>query len=387
MNILFFHGTGIDPVMGGISKITYLLATSLRKRSHNVFFLAPEKLNKKHDEKQYFLPDKNLLSEKNIQYLAEIISDNNIQYLINQAALNQSLSKFIFTAKNQNTKIFSVIHNSLFSRFDNISYLLENKIKENKLTIFFPLLKNKFIIFLIKQIYKYRHINHFKCVYNSSDKIIAVSPKNIADIQYMYGTTNCNKIIAINNGIKRPSNVHNLALKKKTIIWVGTTDFYNKRVDIILYIWSLIQNKIPEWNLKILGDGVDLIKAKSFAQDLSLHRVDFAGRIDPMEDFKLATILCMTSASESFGLVLVEAMSYGVIPFAFNSFPAVTDIIQNGINGFLVEPFDIEQYAERLLTFCLVSDKEKSKIARNCIRQSQLFDIDAIVNEWEKILI
>ena len=88
-----------------------------------------------------------------------------------------------------------------------------------------------------------------------------------------------------------------------------------------------------------------------------------------MEDFKLATILCMTSASESFGLVLVEAMSYGVIPFAFNSFPAVTDIIQNGINGFLVEPFDIEQYAERLLTFCLVSDKEKSKIAEELIKE------------------
>jgi hypothetical protein len=99
MNILIFYGAGINPIMGGVSKITYLIALNLRKRSHNVFFLGCEKLDRKYDEKQSFLPDRNLFSEKNVQYLSDIISNNDIQYIINQATLHPSLSKFIFNAK------------------------------------------------------------------------------------------------------------------------------------------------------------------------------------------------------------------------------------------------------------------------------------------------
>ena len=390
MNILFFHSGGINPVTGGISKITYLIATILRKRSNKVFFLAYEKLNRKYDSKQYFLPDKNLLCDKNVQYLHEIISDNNIQYIINQATLHPNFSKFIFLAKGKKVKIFSVIHHNMFSRFDNVAYLLENKLKKNKLSRLSPILKNKFIIHIIKKIYKFKYYNHFKHIYNSSDKIIAVSHNNIADIQYMYGATNTinrEKIIAIDNGIKLPSYIYNSDLKKKTILWIGTTDFYNKRVDVMLEIWNLIQNKIPDWNLKILGDGADLDNAKFLSDELSLQRIEFTGRVVPEKYLKQASILCMTSASESFGLVLLEAMSYGVIPFTFNSFPAASEIIQDGVNGFLIDPFDIQQYAERIILLCLGSDNEKNMIEHQSLQQSKHFDINTIVTEWEKILI
>lgn len=386
MNILFFSGAGIDPVMGGISKITYLIANSLRKRSHNVFYLAPEKLNKKYDDKQYFLPDRNLLSDKNKQYLSDIVVDNKIQYIINQATLHPNMSKFIFSAKKSGIKIYSVIHHNMFSRFDNVAYLLENRLEKNKLSILTSVLKHSYIIYLIKRAYKFKYNNHFKNIYNSSDKIIAVSPNNIADIEYMYGTKRINKIIAINNGIELPSYIYNPHLKKRTIVWVGAIDFYNKRVDVMLKIWNLVQNRIPDWDLKVLGDGVDNNNAKALAKKLSLKRIKFTGRVDPEEYFKQASLLCMTSASESFGLVLVEAMSYGVVPFAFNSFPAVKDIINNGANGFLIDPFDIQQYADRLLSFCLSTENEKEKIARNCIQQAQQFDINTIVTQWEKSL-
>lgn len=47
----------------------------------------------------------------------------------------------------------------------------------------------------------------------------------------------------------------------------------------------------------------------------------------------------MASAFEGFGLVLVEAMSYGVVPMAFNSFSNCSDIIDDDKNGILVTPF------------------------------------------------
>lgn len=386
MNILFFYDVGIDPLAGGVSKITYLIATILRKRSHNVFFLGYIKSKKEYDKQQYFLPNKVLLSDENKKFLFDFLCKNNIQRVINQASLNPNLSSFIFLVKTQKIKLYSVIHSTILSRFENAAYLYENRLKQKKLSFLFPILKKRIIINLIKKIYWLKKSGHYKRMHHCCDKIIAVSPNNIADIQCMLGLKYDDKIVAINNGIILPSFIYNSSLKKHTILWVGTTDFYIKRVDILLSVWKQIQNKIPDWDLKIIGDGVDLINAQSLANDLSLERIEFVGRVTPEEHYEKASLLCMTSVSESFGLVLIEAMSYGVIPLAFNSFPAATEIIQDGINGFLIDPFDISQYAYKLLSLCLCSNQELSKIAHNCIGQAKQFDINIIVTEWENVL-
>lgn len=39
-------------------------------------------------------------------------------------------------------------------------------------------------------------------------------------------------------------------------------------------------------------------------------------------------------------MVLIEALTYGVVPIAFASFEALQDIIKDGINGFVITPFD-----------------------------------------------
>ena len=47
-------------------------------------------------------------------------------------------------------------------------------------------------------------------------------------------------------------------------------------------------------------------------------------------------------------MVLLEAMCFGVVPIAFNSFPAVTDLVIDGKTGFLVAPFSIKEYAQKI---------------------------------------
>lgn len=49
-----------------------------------------------------------------------------------------------------------------------------------------------------------------------------------------------------------------------------------------------------------------------------------------------------------FSYVLIEAMQYGVVPFAFDSYKAASDIIKDGVDGFLISPFDVEKYSEKL---------------------------------------
>lgn len=56
----------------------------------------------------------------------------------------------------------------------------------------------------------------------------------------------------------------------------------------------------------------------------------------------------MTSNFEGFPMVLTEAMQFGCVPVAFNSFEAIADIIIPEKTGELVTPFSIKEYKEKL---------------------------------------
>lgn len=55
-------------------------------------------------------------------------------------------------------------------------------------------------------------------------------------------------------------------------------------------------------------------------------------------------------------MVLTEAMTFGVVPVAFNSYAAITDIIDDGKNGLLIPPFSHRAFARKL--GALMKDEE-----------------------------
>ena len=96
----------------------------------------------------------------------------------------------------------------------------------------------------------------------------------------------------------------------------------------------------------IVGDGEQRPILERKAKNM--ERVNFVGFSDPVPYYKESAIFCMTSNFEGFPMVLPEAMSFGVVPLAFDSFPAVSDIIIDNKNGFLIPPFSIKQYVKKI---------------------------------------
>jgi glycosyltransferase involved in cell wall biosynthesis len=93
-------------------------------------------------------------------------------------------------------------------------------------------------------------------------------------------------------------------------------------------------------------------------------------------------------------MVLVEAMQYGCVPFAFDTFTALHDIIDDGVNGIIIPPPPSDQedvhadqeYAHRLLHF-LRQDESKIRIVqKNAIQKSHKFDVDNIGAKWLSLL-
>ena len=81
---------------------------------------------------------------------------------------------------------------------------------------------------------------------------------------------------------------------------------------------------------------------------------------------------------------MTEAMQCGCVPIAFDSFSSVKDIISDGNDGFLIKPFELTEYTEKLRI--LMSDDEmRRRMARNAIESVKRFDIECVADQWESL--
>ena len=67
-----------------------------------------------------------------------------------------------------------------------------------------------------------------------------------------------------------------------------------------------------------------------------------------METDQKQDIYAMTSFTESFGIVLIEAMSYKIPCIAFSSAEGANDLIENNVNGYLIKNRNREEYITKI---------------------------------------
>ncbi|AWH88684.1 glycosyltransferase [Limnobaculum parvum] len=135
--------------------------------------------------------------------------------------------------------------------------------------------------------------------------------------------------------IPRPTNKHKFA-------YLGRILFGDeKRLKDILDAFSTIEN---EFELHIIGDGKDMELTRNYAHQLSIYpKIIWHGwQHDPWEALHDITAIILASTHEGFGMVLAEAAARGVYSISSNCPTGPEDIIQDGINGILFEPRDVQ---------------------------------------------
>ena len=195
------------------------------------------------------------------------------------------------------------------------------------------------------------------------------------------GIKESSKLTAINNMLSFPYEMNNYQ-KKKQLLWCGRLLFSQKRPDRILLVWKKLQEQLPDWNLVIVGDGPFSNEMKQLSKKLSLQRVEFAGFANPIKYYKESSIFCLTSNHEGWGLVLTEAMQFGCVPIAFDSFESIHEIIEDGKNGFLVKPFDMDKYADKVLR---LADNFKVDYVMNVMNSMERLMPENVVKLWIRL--
>ena len=366
----------MNPNSGGVQRVSDTLAKYFVSKGHRLFYLTfnyDANDNYVFPSKIYHLPDSIFFSDLNLTYYHKLLSELSIDIIINHDASNNR-SKLWLNSGKQSVKIISLYHTDPLhgiNQFVGLSRSIGNQFSG---TLILKYLSGVFRYFKIL-----RKKNEIRYLLNNSDKLVLLSDEFKKQIFNELKISSL-KISAISNPfVLRTYQIN--AAKKKKILFVARFELSVKRHDQILKVWSFIQNKYTDWELLFLGDGPDRNKVEEMARSLNLKKVRFEGFVDPDEYYSEASIICMTSDYEGFGLVLLEAMQYGVVPIAFNNWASLKDIIVDDFTGLLVKSGDLSGYSEKLAKL-ISNDVLRNSIAANAREYIKRFQIDAIGPKW-----
>lgn len=389
MNILFLTKSfGI----GGVEVVTTTLAKTFVAHGHKVavfaFYRADNIMEKQ------LPPDIPLYighgfkdCSENVTLLRDLLITRNIDVIINQWGLPFLPIRVINKArKGLGIKVISVYHNQVDT--NGKLKACDQAIEKCHNFVFKGLLKIK------RGIVRFITSRSMRYVYNHSDIYEVLSPCFVDTFKKFTGIKNPTKLIAQTNPITIENKLtdDNFSLtslhKKKEIIYVGRLDNVQKRVHRVIDTWSYLEKQFPDWQLTIIGDGDDRQNLEKQVKVLGLERVTFEGFQQPLEYYKRASLLILTSDFEGFGLVIVEGMAYGVVPFVYGSYPAVYDIITDQKDGVII-PFHSNGYNSKeaaSLLMEVMSDADKRKaMASAAVEKSKEYSVERIYGEWKKI--
>lgn len=177
-------------------------------------------------------------------------------------------------------------------------------------------------------------------------------------------------------------------LNKKRLISVGRMSREKGFPDLI-DVFELAYKKDNELILDIIGDGaqknmvVDKIYQKKLQKVINFHGYQNKEYIDKL--LHKSSLYLMTSFTESFGIVLIEAMSHGVPCLAFSSAEGACDIIENEKDGYLIKNRDKEKMAKKIIE--VINNQELlEKLGENARKKSFNYSSDLVKKKWLNLL-
>ncbi|WP_310483290.1 glycosyltransferase family 4 protein [Chamaesiphon sp. VAR_48_metabat_403] len=167
-----------------------------------------------------------------------------------------------------------------------------------------------------------------------------------------------------------------------SLIAVGRLD-PRKGFDLLLRAFHQIHPQYPDWQLTILGEGSIRSELEELRSQLQLTDcVHLPGAVTNVRDYLAqADLFVMSSRVEGFPMALCEAMVCGLPVLSTDCLSGPRDIIEDGVNGVLVAPEDVDALAAGLTA--LMSDPARRQhIAHNAPKIIDRFGIDRVMELW-----
>lgn len=345
---------------GGAEGVCINLANTLSKRGWNITIVI---LNLKNAEYKNRIEDSVELISLNVSNsryaffkMRKLFIDNNFQKVVAFDYIMTIL--LVFTRVTLKNKFFIIMRNiNTLSQKENIK-------KTFKQNIVYYLL-NK-IFFKIDYI-----VNQCNAMRDDLLSIHKLNPKNMTVIY--------NPV----NRIIEDAYVNSMDIKKEDyFLCVGRLE-KQKSFEYAIKAFSKITKLYPNYRLKIVGKGSLEKYLKEIAFEYKVEtKIDFEGfQRDIIPYYQKAKATILTSIYEGFPNVLIESITLGTPIVSFNCPSGPDEIIEDGLNGYLVEYQNMDD-----LTFKMLKVIENKFYLETIIATSKKYSVENIINKWENIL-
>ncbi len=177
-------------------------------------------------------------------------------------------------------------------------------------------------------------------------------------------------------------------LVEKRLVSVGRLSKEKGYIDL-LRLYNILVKEYPDWSLDIVGDGPerekleDYIKSHNLFDKVTLHGYQGREYIDKL--LNKSSIYLMTSYTESFGIVLIEAMSHGLPCIAFSSAEGARELIDSGRTGYLIKNRNNRAYIQKVED--LINDIDaRKRIGHESRKNVKKYNGEEVVKLWYDIL-
>ena len=172
--------------------------------------------------------------------------------------------------------------------------------------------------------------------------------------------------------------------REKIVVSVGRL-IKTKHYDRMIKLFSELNR--PDWKLIIVGGDAqnqnNMAKLQAQLADMgNPANIELAGTQKDVESYLLRSkIFAFTSSSEGFPNVIGEAMSAGLPVVSYDCIAGPSDMIENGVNGYLIPQFDDEEFKQQL-SVLMNDDTLREQMGRAAKESIKAFEVNKIVERF-----
>jgi len=202
---------------------------------------------------------------------------------------------------------------------------------------------------------------------------------------WLQGAQHKSQIKAIANPCPFPVQEYIKEENTKIVLAVGRLT-HIKGFDMLLDAWIQVNKSMPDWTLKIVGEGEDRAKLTDFIKKSKLtDSVELVGNTDDVgQYYKKAQIFCLSSRFEGFPMVLLETLAFGLPVVSFDCDTGPAEVLED-TGSILVAPNDVNSLASSLID--LIEDgKRRQTISLKSKQKAEIYQPENIISQWVNLI-
>ncbi|NOV25070.1 glycosyltransferase family 4 protein [Cupriavidus necator] len=193
------------------------------------------------------------------------------------------------------------------------------------------------------------------------------------------------EVVCMPNPLPFPMPAAPAPRARKTVLAMGRL-VPAKGFDVLLRAWQTVAAEAPEWQLVIHGEGEERPRLMALIRELGLQGSASLPGVchDPLQTYGQASVFCLSSRYEGFGLVLIEAMAFGLPIVSTDCETGPRELLSPGDDALVVATDHAEALAGALLTV-IRQPELAARLGANGRHKASAFALESIALQWDKL--